>query len=269
MKKLVSILAIAITVPALATDIYEKESKCDNATLNTYSAPVDMEAKWTANTINLQWYDDANDSTPTNTMCTYNTTIALPTEPSKPGYNFTGWQLRPAVFDLSTLAEYIESGGNASISRSVPNPLYNNGNPICRNGKSSDSTCSGAIYSDLDNGEWKVPFDYGTVRGVALCSTQRPTTPWYNNNNTFTSDHFATTLTDETGENGAIYCWCKPTGFAEPNSSTYTNVASPSWVFDDARGDDADGCAYDCAYYCAVAVYGNSDFRRALYGITQ
>jgi len=255
MKKIVSILAILITVPALATDI-TNSSDCDNTTLGTYSAPVDMEAKWTANTINLQWYDDANDSTPTNTTCQYSSTIALPSQPTKPGYNFAGWQLRQATtFDLSTLAEYINSGGNAWISRSVPTNEYNNGNPMCRNGYSEDGTCSDAIFSDLDNGEWKVPFDYGTVRGVALCSS--------------TNGTYATTGTpDETGTGTTQYCWCKASGFAEPNSSTYTNVASPSWVFNYDNGN-ADGCAYRCARDCAYYVIDYSAFRRAVYGITE
>jgi len=255
MKKLVSILAIAITVPALATDIYEKESKCDNATLNTYSAPVDMEAKWTANTINLQWYDDANDTTPVGTTCQYSSTIALPTQPTKPGYNFTGWQLRVPTFDLSTLAAYISSRGNTYKSRSVPNASYNNGNPVCHNGPSSNP-CSGAIFSDLDNGEWKVSFDYGTVRGITLCSSTNGGTQ-------------ATTGTpDETGTGTTSNCWCKATGFAEPNSSTYTNVASPSWVFNNVYGL-ADDCANGCAFICAYNVRLYSDFRQALYGITQ
>jgi len=255
MKKIVSILAILITVPSFATDI-TGSSDCDNSTLGTYSAPVDMEAKWTANTINLQWYDDTNDSTPTNTTCQYSSTIALPTQPTKPGYNFTGWALRQATtFNLSTLAAYIDSDGNTYISRSIPTNAYNNGNPMCRNRNTTDNTCSDAIFSDLDNGEWKVPFDYGTVRGVALCSSTSGTYP-----NTGTPD--------ETGTGDTRYCWCKPTGFAEPNSSTYTNVASPSWFFRNGFGN-ADRCARDCAYYCAYGVNGIYDFRPAIYGITQ
>ena len=128
--------------------------------------------------------------------------------------------------------------------------------------------CSDSHVSSLSSKEWQINFSYGTVKGTSLCSTQRPTTPWYNNNNTFTSDHFATTLTDETGQQDAQYCWCKPTGYDNGNTGNFSPVAASSWVFTSNRGD-AEYCAFNCATDCAFKGLFDSGFRAALFGVSQ
>ena len=124
--------------------------------------------------------------------------------------------------------------------------------------------------SDLSNGEWAITFGNGTVKGEATCSTQHPTTPWYDNDNTFTSDNFSTTLTagqySTDNSSGMQYCWCKATSVDTLGNGSYTPVASSSWVFDDENGN-ADGCANNCAGNCANRVQDYDDFRRAVFGV--
>ena len=67
---------------------------CDSATLgqSENNSTANVEADWTANTININWYNGDN-VVSTNT-CTYDGTITLPTQPTKTGYTFAGWKLR-------------------------------------------------------------------------------------------------------------------------------------------------------------------------------
>ena len=98
MKKLtVSIIALTLACPSFA-NIGKNESSltCDDATIGATSGSTDLEAQWTANTINLKWYNDGNEiilqeNDPSKT-CSYDGAIVLPTtQPTKTGYNFAGW----------------------------------------------------------------------------------------------------------------------------------------------------------------------------------
>ena len=277
MKKLsiVSILAMCIACPAFATGIDADNTSpdCDNATLGTYVGPTTLKAEWNANTINLKWYDhngEIQNVQNASQTCTYADGITLQTTPSRTGYQFSGWQVI-VPFDLSTLSSNVNTNGLYYSSKNFAGDYcyyyYYDENTEEENEIDSD-TCSENEFSGLSTGEWKTNLSYGTVKGIARCSTQHPTTPWYTNNNTFTEDHFASTLADETGQEGAQYCWCLPTGFAEGNSSAFASVSSPSWVFSYDDGN-AGNCASDCAYHCANRVRYRSDFRSALYGITE
>ena len=67
--------------------------------IGTIEGSVTIVAKFTPNTINLNWYLDENATTPMNVptasqQCTYDTKIVLPPEPVRPGYIFYGWRLR-------------------------------------------------------------------------------------------------------------------------------------------------------------------------------
>ena len=254
MKKLISILAVMLAMPAFATDI-TGSSDCDNSTLGTYSAPVDMEAKWTANTINLQWYDDADDTNPASTMCTYNTTIALPTEPSKPGYNFTGWQLRVNYCDFSGVVNTDGTNPQGHGWRNNADVCFDYGVVV---------NCN--TMSDIALNQWKTEFNHGIVRGVAICTDKAGDNHdfgWDGNN----SDWIATDAEIAQASDSGQYCWCKMTKYA-PTSGNACTVASPVWGFYDDYGSTSK-CANNCAYDCAVNVGVTSDFRRAVYGITE
>ena len=59
MKKitLTSILALCMACPAMANiDKDASTATCDSSTIGTTSGPANLQADWTANTINLDWY---------------------------------------------------------------------------------------------------------------------------------------------------------------------------------------------------------------------
>ena len=128
-------------------------------------------------------------------------------------------------------------------------PQYLKWEPIAQNGYTMAEEFEGEnLTSGLNAGEWSVTFTEGTIKGRALCSS--------------TNGTYATTGTpNETG--GGRYCWCAGTDFG--NSC---HVASPSWVCHNAYGDSGD-CAARCANACAGHVIDYSDFRRAIFGVTQ
>ena len=246
-----------------------QSATCDNNTIGTTTGPANLQADWTANTINLDWYD--GNTKQTSTTCSYDGGITLPSTPTVPtGYTFGGWKVRAAApaqttFNLATLSSVIDSPVTFFVGKGqgVNNSPYCEGwdtNITSNDGwfgqDEGNADCSDSRFSGLNPGEWATTASYGTVKGQAICST--------------ISGTYAQTgtPTDETGQEGALYCWCKATGFAEPNSSSYQTVASSSWVF--YRGyDNADYCASNCANRCAYGVRARSDFRRAVFGVTQ
>jgi hypothetical protein len=94
---------------------------CTEPTLGTYSGDANMEAKWTANTVQLRWYDGYSDTqiTPTNTSannCTYDSVLTIPDNPpERIGYNFAGWTVIPGLPAGYTKLQYIESTGTQYI----------------------------------------------------------------------------------------------------------------------------------------------------------
>ena len=260
MKKLflTSCLLTIIACPSFANiDKDASTATCDNTTIGTTTGPANLQADWTANTINLDFYSEG-EKVGTG-QCTYDGAITLPNTPEVPtGYTFGGWRLRAAAapaqqttFDLSTLAEYINTETTAT-------------GYVLFDGETGFNETT---YGLTTPGEWATEFSYGTVKGIARCSTQHPITPWYNNNNTFASDNFASSLTDETGQEGSRYCWCQPTGFDAEKDGTYVPVSQSSWVFDHDL-NSANSCAR-CVNVCIYDMVNSSAFRAALYGINQ
>ena len=86
-----------------------------------------------ADTETINWYKDG--SVYDTTTCQTGDYISFPTQPTKRGHNFVGWQV--ALYDFSTLDASIDSD----------------------------------IYtSNKQNLTWAVTFNYGRVSGISLCS---------------------------------------------------------------------------------------------------
>nr|MBQ0091033.1 hypothetical protein [Candidatus Enterousia merdequi] len=249
---LTSALAISMIVPAFAEttapdiEAGATSASCDSGTLNTTDGTSTLSAQWTANEINLKWYNGETEFA-TNT-CTYDGGITLPASaPQRVGYNFAGWQV---LFDLSTLADKIDINGYILASRNA-----NSDNCYHVNENTGDTvaskTCTESIFADYNANEWRVGFEYGTVKGIARCST----TP---------GGVLETGNPADSG--GGQYCWCQATGYATSGSNSFANVSSPSWVFYDDR-DYAGLCAYGCAGLCAYGVWDDSGFRSAVFGL--
>ena len=238
--------------PTTPTLIPASDPGCNQAVLNTTEGSAALEAIYTPNTIGTTWYSDGVQLEVDNaaTSCTYDTEMTLPTNPTKAGYEFNGWKIRPQCKIPST---DVSNNGNAYAAKLL-------------NGE-SDATSGGATaatYGITQPGEWGVSWKNGDkVTGVALCSAQSGNyhgLRWGGNSSDWTSDK--TTLINATGE--TRYCWCKATHYTA-NNAQQCSLSSPAWVYR-AGTDSADGCAYNCAYYCVNNLLGSSSpFRVALF----
>ena len=120
--------------------------------------------------------------------------------------------------------------------------------------------------------------DYGSrgvIRGRARCSTRsgNPNT-WVGEGYHILEDNFVDTLTDETGQSGAYYCYCQLDSYT-PANGDIQELTGP-WVLaneiqDSTPGQEAAGCASGCASSCAGELFGDDayyhlPYREALLG---
>ena len=252
MKKtiLTSIAAIAFAMPAVCENI-PNAATCDSCVLGVSSGSANLEADYTANTINITWDDNGATTAHSGgaSSCTYDSTFNLPTAPSRTGYTFAGWAVQAAQCSLSGL--------DASV-KGIDYAVYNLDN-TCYYAFSSpetgerwtESDCSNAVFSGLNAGEWKVTFSYGSIKGAAKC--------------TATDGKYAVAGNpDATTSGEAKYCWCQASTYT-PNGGAACNVAPPSWVVGGSLSS-ASLCAANCVDYCGVNAMVNSMLRRGLFG---
>ena len=154
MKNILTISAIMaiISLPAFAT--ITNNATCDTTNLgqSENNSTANVEADWTANTINIVWNSNNGDANITNT-CTYDGTITVPATPTKTGYTFAGWQLRAANSGSaqSGCSSYAtQSACNANSAcywRSASNACINTSVAINNCQSASDSTsCTNYEY---------------------------------------------------------------------------------------------------------------------------
>ncbi len=149
-----------------------------------------------------------------------------------------GWHVKPGLDIGETIGE--EAGANSAY-------IKNDGSFSEMNfdGKGS----KGQEYYGI-SGPMSFAVDYagkGILTGHGRCSTQAGD----NNNETWTDPTIVNNLTDETGQEGATYCYCQVDGFT-PTGGDKVIVTSAPWVFISGgfgfAHNCADGCAYGCAY---------------------
>ena len=94
MQKIITISAVAavLSLPAFAEIANNATCNTTNLGQSNNNSTANVEANWNANTININWYN--GDTRILQNTCTYDSSITLPTEPTKPGYTFAGWRLR-------------------------------------------------------------------------------------------------------------------------------------------------------------------------------
>ena len=207
-----------------ATNGVAQPATCDTGTLGTSTGSAQLRANFTPEVITLRWYNNNTlldvTSTSSNT-CTYDNAISLPTNPTKTGYTFKGWKIKPE-YDFSTL----------DVSQLVD--AYAKGSYTCFK-PWEDMTCD-SQFSDLNIGEWKKVFNHGSLYGMASCSTSNTNAP------------------DEI--NFGIYCWCKVTGYKPNNSDTlYRPSPTLQWIFSQNYQTEG-GCTSRCAFSCSSMFYG-------------
>ena len=147
-----------------------------------------------------------------------------------------GWHVKPGLDIGETIGE--EAGANSAY-------INNTGSfsEMNYDGKGS----KGQEYYGISD-KMSFAVDYagkGILTGHGRCSTQEGT----NNDWTWTNPTIVNTLTDETGQEGAQYCYCQVDGFT-PTGDDKVIVTSAPWVF---RNDyeSADDCASYCTLDCA------------------
>ena len=277
--------------PITPTLIPASNPGCNNSVLNTTEGSAALEAIYTPNTINTQWYTGygENGQAASPTTCSYDGTINLPqTNPSRPGYAFNGWTLRIPPFDLTTLDPTIHA-------TSVQYKAINYGTSSEYNLYSQQTS---ANADGLSNGEWSANFSYGTIYGRAYCSSRNGDVKDAEDDPCWPSGRIAewAATADQVLVGRGEHCWCNVTGFA-PVNDVRRNVSSTRWIgyfyYFDIGYRCADSyypsygvteeyeecyiqsCEDSCAYHCAMETIYNSsyDYRNtylpALFGITQ
>ena len=231
-------LAFILSILTLPTfsETLGNSPQCDNATLHTTTGPATLNARWTANTIILNW-DAGNDATftaPTQNdaaySCEYDGGITLPTQPTRDGYTFGGWRVH------SCLRDYYPENNGYSYRASI-------------NGQGS-ATSRATEYGLTQNNTWAVILSGGgMLKGRAVCSS------------TGASAKGDVGNPDES--DGQNNCWCRATDFGDT-----CHVQVSNWVFY-GRYSSKNDCMNACVGRCLNDVAYNSTFRQAIFGVTE
>jgi len=209
----------------------ESDPTCDNSTLGAYSGSVALEPDWGANEIPLRWYNNNTlmDTTAQESSCEYDSTIDVATAPSRTGYNFRGWTVRPE----RSFSELKTASYTTGQKRWAKGEVYSTHADYCYTAANDDNATNVPCNSDsnffeLQQYEWKVESTKGTIYGMAYCSGKTGNNhsgAWGGDS----SDWKATKeeLVNATGSKQQ--CWCLATGWVPTGGQTmYAPLASLS-----------------------------------------
>ena len=245
-KKIVlGFCGLGFFMPVYADNITTSPADCDSETLLTDTGPATLNAQWSANTIDIRWYNDdsqiTNDATAA-TTCTYDTAFALPTPPTKTGYVFNGWKV--AQYDFSTLASLgtgNERWGKGVTSGGADYCYYKSGT-----GSASHVTCD-SRFDDLKQHGWKVRFGTSLIYGTALCSATSGTT------------NTPGTPSSISGN----YCWCRATNYKPGDEDKlYSPASQMPWI--PYSVSSVSSCTQVCSTDCTYSLLNTASFRTAL-----
>ena len=246
-------------------------SQCDNDVLSTYSGSANLTANWQGNPISVTWYN--GDTQYDSNSCTYGGNLTMPSSiPTREGYTFKGWRAR------SCFASSVCGLTGSDVSGLVAS---GSGFKCDSTGQYGALAQNASTYGLTADNTWAVEFTDGIARGIAGCSSIRPSTydtilaamndetmdeeqllnVWWGNCN---ADTFISASTFSNSSPGQ-YCWCKMTSYTQ-SSGGVCNINNSSWVFY-FDADSLDGCKYGCAGECAELLSEFSIFRRALFGV--
>jgi hypothetical protein len=158
-----------------------------------------------------------------------------------------GWHVKSGNPDLTTII-----GTGAGASRAYTNS----------SGSFSEELANyGASFYNIENNDvnaFAVNYENkGILHGHAACSTTPGTANWAAENSTFST---STSITDQSGQEGARYCWCHLDGYTPYNSMSQSLTAS--WVINSDSYGVSD-CASDCAGSCAYALRADDNYSLA------
>ena len=238
---------VVFVSPVFASGINTNSASapCTNSTLETYSGNTNLQADWQPNTIQIRWYNNNTlmDVQSSANTCVYDGALAVPsTAPTRIGYTFDGWTVRPEM-DFSTIPTNengIERWGKGAEDRCTYGAADSLRSVLCN----SDNN-----FSELQQQEWKIKYQHGVLYGMAGCST--------------TNGAWAAPGNPTIGS--GQYCWCKATGYRATNDTMVKGSMYPlSWVCA-TRTDSNENCAISCANHCIYQDENYSGFRSALF----
>ena len=241
---------VVIACPVFADNIMSNNNDCDNGTLTTYSGSVELEADWSANNVDITFYN--GDSEYTTGQCTYDGTLTLPsTDPTKDGYTFDGWKVRRVAAAQCSLVDLVITSGFALDSENIQ---Y-----ISQNGNNTWGNTTG-----LNPGEFRAIFDDGTMKATSLCSA------W--GGDEFEGDYYFTNKADWSATDNEVnnangikrYCWCKVIDYKSNNNET-CDVSTASWVLRINDFLSESDCISNCTFSC-VDLMDDDAWIRALVG---
>ena len=248
MKRFLILLLCLFVGDSFASGIASNSASapCTNNTLETYSGNSNLAADWQPNTIQLRWYDNNTlmDVQSSANTCVYDSTLTIPqTAPTRTGYTFAGWTVRPE-YDFSSL-----DASKTGIERwaiSSNRCLYKSGGD-----NAYEVSCnSDDEFKELRQYEWKVKFSYGMVYGMSGCST--------------TGGTYAQSGNPTIG-NGT-HCWCKITGYKPNGGNTiYAPTMSASWILREGSYYSDASCATNCAGGCSFVMLTDEVFRQSMF----
>ena len=278
---IIPIFILSMISPSFS-DTLSNNSQCDNATLHTTTGPATLNARWTANTIILNWQpgDDATFTAPAQNdaaySCEYDGGITLPTAPTRSGYTFGGWRVGAAAAQCVLSQHYVAAMDNEEVDW---DPQYIKWEPIAQNGYTmAEAFEDENLTSGLSAGEWSVTFPNGELRGHAVCTNIAP-----NNLNNLINVDSQTLVLALYGDNGSGiipyatfnkndntggYCWCAGTDFGNSCS-----VTPSSWVLGISNSDSMsmskDECMSECSGICVLELVGFNiiAYRRAIFDV--
>jgi len=119
MKRFLILLLMIFSTNSFASGIASNSASapCTNTTLETYSGNSNLSADWQPNEIQLRWYNNNTlmDVQSSANTCVYDGTLSVPqTAPTRTGYTFAGWTVRPEM-DFGELAP----GGTKNLTNGL------------------------------------------------------------------------------------------------------------------------------------------------------
>ena len=245
-----------VTTNSLASGIASNTASapCTNNTLETYSGNSNLSADWQPNEIQLRWYNGntlMNVQSSANT-CVYDGALAVPqTAPTRTGYTFDGWTVRPEIDFTAT----IPLNGNG-VYRYGKGESFDTHKPHCSyNGHGTD--CNNSEFVGLQINEWKTGFNHGVIYGMTKCSAKSWTHAAVTN---FTDNDLDSVAGDKK------YCWCRVTGYKPNNSNIiYAPISVLSWVYNgEPSSNSVKSCFTSCVNSCAAYAWTSHGFLTAL-----
>ena len=143
-----------------------------------------------------------------------------------------GWHVKDAIPDLMTVIGTSEAGDGYTANKSTGSERFSIS--ISNSIISGDPIAFAVSYGNK-----------GIIKGHGRCSTTPGTITGSGANPIYSVE---TSLTNETGQSGARYCYCHLDSYTANGSNTEIILSGPC-VFDIASSD-ANDCADYCADYC-------------------